>query len=216
MEVFQGFVFQTAAICAVIGYLLGNFQTAIVVSRRILKDDVRDHGSGNPGATNMTRTFGTKWGLVTFAGDALKCVVAVLLGRWMAGAWGLFPSDAALSVSTGGYMAGAFVVLGHCYPVIFRFKGGKGSACTFAFMWINFPLAAAVVAVFAVIVYLFSKKISLVSLTAAALFCILCIAGSSVRPMLWPFALMCLVLVVIRHKDNIKRLIAGTESTVDY
>ena len=114
MEVFQGFVFQTAAICAVIGYLLGNFQTAIVVSRRILKDDVRDHGSGNPGATNMTRTFGTKWGLVTFAGDALKCVLAVLLGRWMAGAWGLFPSDAALSVSTGGYMAGAFVVLGHC------------------------------------------------------------------------------------------------------
>lgn len=216
MEVFQGFVFQTAAICAVIGYLLGNFQTAIVVSRRILKDDVRDHGSGNPGATNMTRTFGTKWGLVTFAGDALKCVLAVLLGRWMAGAWGLFPSDAALSVSTGGYMAGAFVVLGHCYPVIFRFKGGKGSACTFAFMWINFPLAAAVVAVFAVIVYLFSKKISLVSLTAAALFCILCIAGSSMRPMLWPFALMCLVLVVIRHKDNIKRLIAGTESTVDY
>ena len=182
MEVFQGFVFQTAAICAVIGYLLGNFQTAIVVSRRILKDDV----------------------------------LAVLLGRWMAGAWGLFPSDAALSVSTGGYMAGAFVVLGHCYPVIFRFKGGKGSACTFAFMWINFPLAAAVVAVFAVIVYLFSKKISLVSLTAAALFCILCIAGSSVRPMLWLFALMCLVLVVIRHKDNIKRLIAGTESTVDY
>ena len=83
-------------------------------------------------------------------------------------------------------------------------------------MWINFPLAAAVVAVFAVIVYLFSKKISLVSLTAAALFCILCIAGSSVRPMLWLFALMCLVLVVIRHKDNIKRLIAGTESTVDY
>lgn len=216
MEVFQGFVFQTAAICAVIGYLLGNFQTAIVVSRRILKDDVRDHGSGNPGATNMTRTFGTKWGLVTFAGDALKCVLAVLLGRWMAGAWGLFPSDAALSVSTGGYMAGAFVVLGHCYPVIFRFKGGKGAACTFAFMWINFPLAAAVVAVFAVIVYLFSKKISLVSLTAAALFCILCIAGSSVRPMLWLFALMCLVLVVIRHKDNIKRLIAGTESTVDY
>lgn len=216
MEVFQGFVFQTAAICAVIGYLLGNFQTAIVVSRRILKDDVRDHGSGNPGATNMTRTFGTKWGLVTFAGDALKCVLAVLLGRWMAGAWGLFPSDAALSVSTGGYMAGAFVVLGHCYPVIFHFKGGKGSACTFAFMWINFPLAAAVVAVFAVIVYLFSKKISLVSLTAAALFCILCIAGSSMRPMLWLFALMCLVLVVIRHKDNIKRLIAGTESTVDY
>ena len=216
MEVFQGFVFQTAAICAVIGYLLGNFQTAIVVSRRILKDDVRDHGSGNPGATNMTRTFGTKWGLVTFAGDALKCVLAVLLGRWMAGAWGLFPSDAALSVSTGGYMAGAFVVLGHCYPVIFRFKGGKGSACTFVFMWINFPLAAAVVAVFAVIVYLFSKKISLVSLTAAALFCILCIAGSSMRPMLWLFALMCLVLVVIRHKDNIKRLIAGTESTVDY
>lgn len=216
MEVFQGFVFQTAAICAVIGYLLGNFQTAIVVSRRILKDDVRDHGSGNPGATNMTRTFGTKWGLVTFAGDALKCVLAVLLGRWMAGAWGLFPSDAALSVSTGGYMAGAFVVLGHCYPVTFRFKGGKGSACTFAFMWINFPLAAAVVAVFAVIVYLFSKKISLVSLTAAALFCILCIAGSSMRPMLWLFALMCLVLVVIRHKDNIKRLIAGTESTVDY
>lgn len=216
MSFFDSVNVQTIALCAVIGYLLGNIQWAILLSKLVLKDDVRTHGSGNPGATNMTRTFGTKWGLVTFAGDALKCVLAVLLGRWMASAWGLVNADAALGVQIGGYIGGAFAVLGHCYPVFFHFKGGKGSACTFAFMWINFPLVAAVVAVFAVIVYLFSKKISLVSLTAAALFTILCAVGMGTRPWLWVFALMCLVLVVIRHKDNIKRLIAGTESTVDY
>ena len=79
MEVFQGFVFQTAAICAVIGYLLGNFQTAIVVSRCILKDDVRDHGSGNPGATNVARLCGLPWGVVTLACDLLKGLIVSLL-----------------------------------------------------------------------------------------------------------------------------------------
>lgn len=216
MQVLESVNVQTIALCAVIGYLLGNIQWAILLSKFILKDDVRTHGSGNPGATNMTRTFGTKWGVVTFAGDALKCILAVLLGRWMASAWGLVNADAVLGIQIGGYIGGAFAVLGHCYPVFFRFKGGKGSACTFAFMWINFPLGAAVVAAFAVLVYLFSKKISLVSLTAAALFTILSLVALSAKPWLWLFSLMCLALVVIRHKDNIKRLIAGTESTIDY
>lgn len=207
---------QTAAIAVIVGYFLGNFQSALLISRRVLHDDVRRHGSGNPGATNMTRSYGTKWGVCTFILDAGKCVLAVLLGRWMGQAWGLFPADPALSAAVTGYAAGSAAVLGHCYPVVYRFKGGKGSACNFAFMFATlFPAALATTAA-AVVIYLFSKKISLVSLCAALLFTVLSAAVSGAHPYVWAFALFNLILIVIRHKSNIKRLLEGTESTIDY
>lgn len=212
-----GFYIQTAAIALLIGYLIGNFPSAVVISRRFLKDDVRTHGSGNPGSTNMKRTYGNKWGVITFFCDAGKCVLAILLGRWMGRSWGLIPANPALGIAMAGWFGGTGAVLGHCWPVFCRFKGGKGAACNYAFMAMTclWPCGAITAAV-SLLVYYFSHRISLVSLTAALLFALLCVLGLGVMPWLWCFACANAIMIFIRHKDNIRRLIAGTESTVDY
>ena len=186
---------QTVAIILILSYFIGNFQTAVLYSKRFLHDDVRQHGSGNPGASNMTRVFGTKWGVLTFLGDAFKCFLGVALGA---------------------YIGGLGVVLGHCWPVLYRFRGGKGVACFFAFMFLSFPLGGGITAVFALVVFLCCHMMSLVSMTSSCLFTILCIVNHNQRPWLWLFALCCTVVIVVRHKDNIKRIIAGTEGTINY
>lgn len=212
-----GFYIQTAAIALVIGYLIGNFQSAVFLSRRFLKDDIRAHGSGNPGSTNMKRTFGNKWGVITFLLDAGKCVLALLLGRWMGRAWGLIPSDPALGAAMAGWFGGVGAVWGHCWPVFSRFKGGKGSACNFAFMAAAcFWPCGAVTALIALAVYFLSHRISLVSLTAALFFTVITAFEHTAAPYLWCFAAANALAIFIRHTDNIKRLLAGTEGTVDY
>ena len=134
---------QTVAIILILSYFIGNFQSAVLISKRFLHDDVRKHGSGNPGATNMTRVFGTKWGVLTFLGDAFKCFLGVALGALLGKWWGIAVQNSALDFALGGYIGGLGVVLGHCWPVLYRFKGGKGVACFFAFMFFSFPLGGA-------------------------------------------------------------------------
>lgn len=207
---------QTAAIILILSYFIGNFQTAVLFSKRILHDDVRQHGSGNPGASNMTRVFGTKWGVLTFCGDAFKCFLGVILGAYLGRWWGINLQRSALDWALGAYFGGLGVVLGHCYPVLYRFRGGKGVACFFAFMFFTFPLGGAITFAFALGVYFLCHKISLVSMTSSVLFTILCAVNHARRPWLWAFALVCTAVIIIRHRDNIKRLIAGTESTINY
>ena len=207
---------QTVAIILILSYFIGNFQTAVLFSKRFLHDDVRQHGSGNPGASNMTRVFGTKWGVLTFCGDAFKCFLGVALGAYLGRWWGIAVQNSALDFALGSYIGGLGVVLGHCWPVLYRFKGGKGVACFFAFMFLSFPLGGGITAVFAVIVFLFCHMMSLVSMTSSVLFTILCVVNHAQRPWLWVFALLCTVVIVVRHKDNIKRIIAGTEGTINY
>ena len=93
----------TVLACIAIGYLLGNIQTAIIVSRAYYHDDVRNHGSGNAGSTNMVRVYGYGPGAITFAGDFTKAFLGVLLGQLLCG-------------QIGGYIAGLLVVIGHCWP----------------------------------------------------------------------------------------------------
>ena len=207
---------QTAAIILVLSYFIGNFQTAVLFSNRFLHDDVRRHGSGNPGASNMTRVYGTTWGVATFLGDALKCLCAVLLGGYLGRWWGILLSNPALDFALGTYIGGLGVILGHCWPVLCRFKGGKGVACFFAFMFFSFPLGGAITAVFALILFYFSRKMSLVSMTSSVLFTILSMAAYLERPGLWLFSLLCTLVIIYRHKDNIRRLIDGTEGTINY
>ena len=108
------------------------------------------------------------------------------------------------------------MVLGHCYPVLYRFRGGKGVACFFAFMFFAFPLGGAITVAFALGVYFLCHMMSLVSMTSSVLFTILCLVNHTQRPWLWLFALLCTVVIIVRHKDNIKRIIAGTEGTINY
>ena len=207
---------QTVAIILILSYFIGNFQTAVLYSKRFLHDDVRQHGSGNPGASNMTRVFGTKWGVLTFCGDAFKCLLGVALGAYLGRWWGIAIQKSAMDWALGAYVGGLGVVLGHCWPVLYRFRGGKGVACFFAFMFLSFPLGGGITAVFALVVFLCCHMMSLVSMTSSCLFTILCAVNHTERPWLWLFALLCTVVIVVRHKDNIKRIIAGTEGTINY
>ena len=198
------------ALVAILGYLCGNLQTSLLVSRLRFSDDVRKYGSGNAGATNMFRVYGRGYGLATFAGDALKCIGATLVGRWLGGMLGL-SDDPILAVKLGGYIGGFTAVLGHCYPVLFKFRGGKGAASSFAFMWMVFPLGAAVTSVVAVVVYLITKRVSVVSMTGAILFLILAIFFGKPTPYLPITVALCVALILVRHIPNIRRLIMGEE-----
>jgi glycerol-3-phosphate acyltransferase PlsY len=102
-----------ALLCVFVPYLLGSINFAVIISSKKYNDDVREHGSGNAGMTNMMRTYGRRAAVFTLIGDALKAVVSALLGYY---AFGLI----------GAYVAGFFCVLGHLFPVFFKFKGGKG------------------------------------------------------------------------------------------
>ena len=104
-------------------YLLGSVDTGILVSKYLYHDDVRNHGSGAAGMTNMLRTFGKKAAALTAAGDVLKGVAAVCIGRWL---FGFLPADAAVSPYLGVYLTAILAVVGHTKPVYFGFKGGKG------------------------------------------------------------------------------------------
>ena len=104
-------------------YLLGSVDTGILVSKYLYHDDVRTHGSGAAGMTNMLRTFGKKAAALTAVGDVLKGVVAVCLGRWL---FSHLPADAAISSYLGVYLAAILAVVGHSKPIYFGFKGGKG------------------------------------------------------------------------------------------
>ena len=108
-------------------YLLGSVDTGILVSKYLYHDDVRTHGSGAAGMTNMLRTFGKKAAALTAVGDVLKGVVAVCLGRWL---FSHLPADAAISPYLGVYLAAILAVVGHSKPIYFGFKGGKGILCS--------------------------------------------------------------------------------------
>lgn len=186
-------------LAAVAGYLLGNLQSAVIISRLKYKDDVRNHGSGNAGSTNMLRVFGLKSGAVTFVGDLLKGVLAVLAGRWIAG-------------DTGAYIASFFVALGHCYPVFLQFRGGKGVASSLGVAWMLNPLFAAIMTVWAALMVLLTRTISIVSLTGITLYFLLTLIFSWGNTVLIVFVGLLWLLIVLRHSDNIKRLLKGEES----
>ena len=112
-----------AVLTAAQAYLLGSVDTGILISKFVYHDDVRNHGSGAAGMTNMLRTFGKKAAALTAAGDVLKGVAAVCIGRWL---FRFLPADTGISAWLGVYLAAILAVVGHLKPLYFGFKGGKG------------------------------------------------------------------------------------------
>ncbi len=184
---------------AVLAYLLGNVQCAILLSKFKYHDDIRNHGSGNAGSTNMLRVFGLKPGLITFAGDFIKGVLAVVMGRLIAG-------------ETGAYVASLFVVLGHDFPVFMHFKGGKGVASTFGIAWMLNPLYAAVVTAYAAIMLYLTRTVAIVSLTGVIVYLILALLFQLHNTPFVVLVAILLVLVTVRHTENIKRIFTGKEN----
>jgi len=180
-----------------IGYLLGSLSFSIIISCLFLGRDIRKHGSGNAGATNMTRVFGWVAGVATLAFDVLKAVAAMMIGRRLLG-------------DVGVCLGGMAVMVGHCFPLFHHFKGGKGIAtgAAIGFM-IDWRVGTSIVAAF-LIGALISKKVSVGSITAA-----LTIVPSTwifaPRPSMIALSVFACVLAITRHSENIKRLRAGTE-----
>lgn len=202
---------------AFVGYMLGNVQTALIISRLRFRDDVRLYGSGNAGTTNMIRVYGKTYGLITFLGDAGKCVLAFFLGRLLAKALCLHAVDPALSVLFGGYIASAAVVVGHCYPVLYQFRGGKGAASAFAMMWCICWQTALVSTVLAVVIFLLWKRVSLVSILTSILYLISTYVAwliGFVDVYQLFFVLPVVAILLLRHKDNIRRLLRGEEKAI--
>jgi len=188
----------TVVACILIGYLLGNIQTAIIVSRAYYHDDVRNHGSGNAGSTNMVRVYGYGPGAITFAGDFTKAFLGVLLGQLVCG-------------EVGGYLAGLFVVIGHCWPVFDGFRGGKGVASSYSIAIFTFPLGALGAILIGGLILLINKKMSIMSLAAMMLFFIANLVFRLNDLPLVILAGLLTVVVFVRHADNIQRLIHGEE-----
>lgn len=190
-----------AALVAAVSYFLGCFNGAVIVSKYILRDDVRNHGSGNAGLTNFHRTFGGGLTLVVILCDVLKAVAAVLLGSWLFGGYFLI----------GKYWAGLFCLLGHMFPCMFHFKGGKGilSGGTIAIM-IDWRIALVVWGGFLLLTVL-TRYVSLGSLWAGASFPFATWACFP-EPAAVILAFLCGGLVVWQHRSNIGRLLSGTEN----
>lgn len=185
---------------AIISYFIGNISFAYILGKILAKKDVRDYGSGNAGTTNAIRVFGKKIGGMVFAGDTLKGIFAVILGRYFLG-------------QTGAYIAGAFVVIGHNWPVFLSFKGGKGVASTIGVMaFVNFKLTFICV-VIGVVIIIITRTVSIGSIFGMAAAPLVAIAF--IRPLtidLFIFTLFVAGMSIFRHKDNIKRLIKGNEN----
>lgn len=183
---------------AIVAYLLGNISPARLMGK-IYGIDITAEGSGNPGTTNVIRTLGIKAGLLTLLIDALKGFIAVKFGYSFA--WPI-----------GEYVGFVFVLLGHCYPYFYKFKGGKGVAAALgAALALNWP--SAILAIFfGVIILLFSKRMSVASLSAAILYPILMFF---IARELTVFALLVAAFIVYTHMPNIKRLRAGEEPKLE-
>lgn len=190
-------------ITAIAAYFIGGLNGAIIASKTIFRKDVRNFGSGNAGLTNFTRTFGTKGVVIVLAVDILKAIIAVAFGGWLLGLAGYG--------SLGRIFAGFCTMLGHVYPVYYRLKGGKAALCGGTVMWmVDWRVALLCWSVFIIIV-VFTKYVSLGSILGS-----ICIPlGLLIFGYGWletVIGLLCTLLVVIAHRENVVRLISGTES----
>lgn len=186
------------ALSLLLGYLLGSIMAGIILTKRYFGGDVRSQGSGNAGATNVARVYGWKAGLLTLLGDALKTAGAMLLGRLLAG--------------MAGETAAAFgCLLGHCFPLFFRFKGGKAVSVSAAIGFIFSRKLFLMLLLVFFLMFLLTRRVSVCSMSAAVVFPLgmLRIGGFP----WYAVVLGCFitVFVIFLHRSNVKRLLNGTE-----
>ena len=203
-------------ITALAAYLLGSINTAVMVTRIVTKGkkDIRQLGSGNAGFTNVLRSVGKVPAIITIVSDALKCVIAVILGGIVFSFIGT--ESQVLSnefVNCGKYIAGIFCIIGHSYPVYFHFKGGKGVATGLGVLVFLMPKVAGTVFLVWLVLVLLTRYVSLGSIVAAIL--------TPVAAWYYSYPVAYTILgaiagffVVLRHKENIGRLLSGTESKI--
>ena len=187
-------------ISCVIGYLLGSLSGGIIISRLAGGPDLHTVGSKSTGASNVQRTMGWKYGIMTFLFDAVKGLLACAVAEWLTG------------IHMAALLAGLCCVIGHNWPVFFRFQGGKGVATTGAVMLYCFPLPALACIALTVAVIAAFRYISVGSMLLVVAFFILSFFFSSGNACVIIWAAILMVMCVARHHANIGRLIRGTEN----
>ena len=186
-----------AIICVMVSYFIGNISPAILLSKAKGKD-IREEGSGNAGTTNILRIYGKKTAGFTFLIDVLKGVTAVLLSSYVCG-------------TTVSYMCAVAVIFGHVFPVIYGFRGGKGVATGAGAITAISPIVGLLTAVVAFSIIGLTKKVSLGSLAANFFFPIMV---WKYVPEFLPYAVVIVVLILVKHRTNVLRLIKGEESKI--
>lgn len=189
-------------LAAVSGYLLGNLNGAVCISK-ILGDDVRTHGSGNAGLTNFIRNYGTGKAILVIFIDAGKAILACLIGGFLL--------QGVMDFQTGSTIGGAAVILGHAYPVFLGFRGGKGILSGFfVALMVDWRIALLILTVFAA-AYLLTQYVSLGSVLAAVAFCVSFVVLHHDNTVLMVCGVFTGALATFMHRQNILRLIKGQE-----
>ncbi len=188
-----------------IAYLLGSINTSIIVSKIMLGDDIRNHGSGNAGATNTLRTVGKKGAILVVLGDVLKTVFAIIIAKL------LLKGD-----PSAVYISGMGTVLGHNFPIFFNFKGGKGIVVSTTVILFADPIIGISVMLFALLIMAITRYVSLGSILGAVLFVVFSLIFKAENPDFIVFAFMLALLAIYMHKGNIVRLLSGTESKLSF
>lgn len=209
----------TAIVTVIAAYLIGSISFAVIFAKAFMKKDVRELGSGNAGATNVMRNAGLLPGLLTFLFDALKGFAASYMGKAIFDYIHTKPDGEWAYGIYGAFLCGAACMLGHIVPIFFGFKGGKGVATSVGIFAVCCPIAILVgVGVFVLCVVL-TRYVSLGSVLGAVVVVVLSIVfhDDSIGVELWPQIVLSIamgVMVVGKHKENIKRLLNGTESKI--
>ena len=200
-------------IVAIIAYAIGSLSFSVIISRKMAGFDVREKGSGNAGSTNMLRSVGKKAALLTLVCDILKGVVAIAISLLI----GKFNSsvDKAILVQ----IAAVAVVIGHTFPIFFEFRGGKGVATSLGvIILVNWQIGL-ICLVFALVLMILTRMVSLGSICAAILFPVLTVFihehyivdGNYII-----FGIIMAAFIAYNHRSNIKRLLSGTENKISF
>ena len=202
----------------VAAYFLGSINSAIVFSKLLYHDDIRNHGSGNAGLTNVLRTYGAKAALLTLFGDIMKTVIAICIPGFLLG----FYYMKGVSVGYACYLAGLFAVLGHIFPVYYKFKGGKGVLTTATMALLLSPIPFLILFAIFVLLVLATKYVSLGSVTAVGLYPVIMHAyfafalGNNMIILISFPIIVIAILIIWCHRGNLVRISNRTERKLSF
>lgn len=219
-EVFYYTYYIVGALLVIaVGYLLGSINSSIIISKLLYHDDIRRHGSGNAGATNMLRTYGKGAALLTLLGDVMKTALSVLFAALIFG----FAYVGGISTGNGFcYVAGLFTVMGHIFPIYYGFKGGKGVLATAAMALILSPLAFVILLTLFIIIVYFSRYVSLGSVTVAILYPVVLHGifqvqfGITMPGLAALSSIIVAIVIVWCHRHNLERISNRTENKISF
>lgn len=195
---------------SIIAYCIGSISFSVIFSRKFAGFDVRDKGSKNAGTTNVLRTVGKKVAALTLLCDILKGVVAVVIAMIIGKIW----DD--IDITLLKYLAGFFAILGHTFPIFFEFRGGKGVATSLGVLLLLNWKIGLICLIFAIVLIIVTKMVSVGSILAAVLYPILTIFMDEFNLGVVIISILIALLVIFNHRENIKRIKSGTENKIDF